>query len=134
MKNVYALLVATWVIGCSDSVPKVTAPTKDQCPSGTYPDNSGAGEQSVSVTGNADLVKQAGGVSVTTAGKGAAHFTCRQMCANGTQPNYEDSESPSAGKMFKFHCDAVGGKPATDYIEVEKDGKRSGTVTSPDHK
>jgi hypothetical protein len=82
----------------------------------------------VSVTGDADLKKQAGGVAVTTSGEGSARFTCRQMCASGTTPNYEELDSPTEGKSFKFKCDAANGVPATEYVETETDGRRTGVV------
>ena len=119
------------MLGFSGCVPEPYI--KDQCPASTFPDNTAAGKSSVTISGNIEAAKQTGGAAVTASGEGSARYTCRQMCPSGDSPNVDESTNPTTGTTFKYHCDAKGDKPASDYVETHSsDGTKAvGTILTP---
>ncbi|HUL59041.1 MAG TPA: hypothetical protein VLU43_07200, partial [Anaeromyxobacteraceae bacterium] len=93
------------------ATPDVTPkPTRGQCPPNTFIDNSANAKQAVNVTGNADVLKQTGGVALSMSGEGEARITCRQLCAGGTRPHVEEASGP-LGTTFKYVCEPADGTP-----------------------
>jgi hypothetical protein len=124
-QSIVSLALCTLMVGglagCATSYDATVK--SGQCPADTFPDNNASGKQSVTVSANADVSKQTGGAAVQTSGEGAARITCRQKCPSGAMPSIEESDSPAGGKVFRYHCDPVNGKPGSNYEEAQKPGQ-----------
>lgn len=130
MKQLIGVVAALMAVACSSSpggrAIDTTVATKplEQCPEDTFVDNASKGAESVTVSANADIIKQVGGAAVGYTGSGANRLTCRQKCPGGSTPHVEESESAGT-KKFLYKCDPLNGEtPKFEYEETHKEGEK----------